>query len=155
MYRTIVWATDGSPGADAALEEACRFAAVSGAHIVAVHCDQRLRGRAGGWSAFADEEDLLLVIHRQVEQLAEEGVDIELMMRHSHQEAADAVAALAAELDADVIVCGTRGRTALAGAFLGSFTQRLLHIAPCPVLAVRAKSPDVGTVRLQETEVHV
>jgi nucleotide-binding universal stress UspA family protein len=35
-----------------------------------------------------------------------------------------------------VIVVGTRGRTPLAGLVLGGVTQRLLHIAPCPVLAV-------------------
>ena len=35
-----------------------------------------------------------------------------------------------------MIVVGTRGRTALSGLLLGGVTQRLLHIAPCPVLAV-------------------
>ena len=38
----------------------------------------------------------------------------------------------------DVRVQGdrTRGHTPLAGLLLGGVTQRLLHIAPCPVLAV-------------------
>lgn len=43
---------------------------------------------------------------------------------------------LAKSESADVIVVGTRGHTALVGLLLGSVTQRLLLIAPCPVLAV-------------------
>ena len=142
MYRTIVWATDGSDGAEAALSEALVLASLTGGHIFAVHCDQRLSGRAAGWPVVPDEDDQRSKIIRKVEELAEDGVDIELVMRRSHHEAADVVAAVAAELGGDLIVCGTRGRGALAAAFLGSFTRRLLHIAPCPVLAV----PELHTV---------
>jgi len=35
-------------------------------------------------------------------------------------------------------ICGTEGR--LAGMMLGSVTQRLLRIAPCPVLAVPTRT---------------
>jgi nucleotide-binding universal stress UspA family protein len=44
----------------------------------------------------------------------------------------------ARDAGADVIVAGTRGHAPVAGLLLGSVTQRLLHIAPCPVLAVPA-----------------
>jgi nucleotide-binding universal stress UspA family protein len=140
MYQTIIWATDGSDRANLALEEALRLAELSGGRVVAVHCDQRLNGRAGGRPALADEDDLRLRIRHQVDELRKHGVDVDVVIRRSHQDAADTVAALAAELDGDVIVCGTRGRGALSGAFLGSFTQRLLHLAPCPVLAVGPRS---------------
>jgi nucleotide-binding universal stress UspA family protein len=139
MYETVIWATDGSDGADAALDEALRLANLSGGHVVAVHCDQRLTGRAAAWPTLADEEDRRIKIRRQVAALKDGGVDIDLVIRRSHREAADVVAALAAELGGDVIVCGTRGFGAFTGAFLGSFTQRLLHVAPCPVLAVRER----------------
>ena len=41
------------------------------------------------------------------------------------------------ELKRDGVACGTRGLGALSCFFLGSFTQRLSHVAPCPVLTVR------------------
>jgi nucleotide-binding universal stress UspA family protein len=47
-------------------------------------------------------------------------------------------AAVARDTPADVIVVGTRGHGRVAGLLLGSVTQRLLHIAPCPILAVPA-----------------
>ena len=151
MYETVVWATDGSVGADAALAEALRLAQASGGRVVAVHCDQRLdRNDAGG-----EEDDRRLKIRRQVEELRATGVAVELVMPKSHREAADVVAEAAAELGADVVVCGTRGLGALAGAFLGSFTQRLLQIAPCPVLGVTVRAADERNGGRRRVEVEV
>jgi len=136
MFKTLIWATDGSAGAEVALVEARRLAELSGGRIVAVHVDQRLTGRFGGWSTLADEEDRSLALHTKVGELKAEGVDIEYVVRHGRQFPADIVAAFATEMDADLILCGTRGHGSIAGALLGSFTQHLLHVSPCPVLVV-------------------
>ena len=53
---------------------------------------------------------------------------------------AHAIEEVAAEADADLIVAGTRGHSPVAGLLLGSVTQRLLHIARRPVLAVPPES---------------
>jgi nucleotide-binding universal stress UspA family protein len=53
--------------------------------------------------------------------------------------AAHAIAEAAEKDGADLIVVGTRGHSALGGLLRGSVTQRLLHLAPCPVLAVPAR----------------
>lgn len=45
---------------------------------------------------------------------------------------------LARQVDADLIVMGTHGRTGLAHAFLGSVAERTLRGAPAPVLSVQA-----------------
>ena len=132
MYRTIIWATDGSEGADLALDEALRLAKLAEARIVAVHCDERLGGRAAGWPANPQEPAYRIKIREQVATLKDEGLDIDLVVRRTHREPARLVADVAYRIDADLIVCGTRG----LGAFRAGFTKHLLHVAPCPVLAV-------------------
>jgi nucleotide-binding universal stress UspA family protein len=136
MYETVIWATDGSDRADVALHEARRLVEPSGGRLVAVHCDRRLSGRAGSWPAQANEDDVRIKIRRQAEELRRDGVDVVVVVRPSYRDAADVIASVAVELDADVIVCGTRGHGALTGAFVHSFAHRMLHVAPCPVLAV-------------------
>ena len=49
------------------------------------------------------------------------------------------IARTARRLRADVVVVGTHGRTGLAKLFLGSVAGRVIAIAPCPVMTVRAK----------------
>jgi nucleotide-binding universal stress UspA family protein len=49
---------------------------------------------------------------------------------------AQSIANLATEVGADMIVVGTRGHSPVGGVFAGSVAQRLLQVAPCPVLAV-------------------
>jgi nucleotide-binding universal stress UspA family protein len=43
-------------------------------------------------------------------------------------------------------VVGTRGHQAVAGLVLGSVMLRLLHVAPCPVLAVPAAEHSTDAV---------
>jgi nucleotide-binding universal stress UspA family protein len=76
-------------------------------------------------------------IRRQVKSLRGEGFDAKVVvLRGPIAEAAFMIADFAAENGADVIVVGTRGRGPLAGAIAGSVTQQLLHVSPCPVVAV-------------------
>lgn len=53
---------------------------------------------------------------------------------------ADVILAYAREIDADLIVLGTHGRTGLAHLLLGSVAERVVQRAPCPVLVTRRKS---------------
>ena len=43
----------------------------------------------------------------------------------------------AEQLKADIIVCGTHGRTGLKHALFGSVAEKVVRKAPCPVLSVR------------------
>jgi nucleotide-binding universal stress UspA family protein len=141
MFKTIIWATDGSEAAARALETALGLRAESGGKLVVVHADERLGGRAGGAPVLADEEDVRARLSAEVAELKESGTDATLRVVHgTNIDPADLIAGVAEEVGADVIVVGTRGHGRVAGMLLGSVTQRLLHVAPCPVLAVPAKS---------------
>lgn len=47
------------------------------------------------------------------------------------------IVTLAREDEADLIVVATLGRGGIARALLGSVANRLVRLAPCPVLTVR------------------
>ena len=51
--------------------------------------------------------------------------------------AANAICEVAKLEKLDIIVIGSRGRNKLEGLLLGSCTQRVLNMAPCPVLVIR------------------
>lgn len=54
--------------------------------------------------------------------------------------AADTIVAYANEIAADLIVIGTNGRKGLAHLLLGSVAERVVRLAPCTTVVVRAKS---------------
>ncbi len=141
MYKKVMWATDGSEAADRALAHAKALAAEGGGSLTVVYCEEfTLPGKGGGsYTVHANEEDVQAKIDRQVAELSSNGIGATFQKTRSRVGgAAHAIAELAAQDGADVIVVGTRGRTALTGLLLGGVTQRLLHIARCPVLAVPA-----------------
>ena len=56
--------------------------------------------------------------------------------------AADVLVGYADEVGADLIVVGSRGRGDLAALVLGSTSHRVLHMAKCDVLIVRAEETE-------------
>jgi universal stress protein A len=57
---------------------------------------------------------------------------------------ADTIVRIAQERHADLIVMGTHGRTGLQHVFLGSVAEKVVRLAPCPVLTVRYQSDTTG-----------
>jgi len=63
---------------------------------------------------------------------------------------AELIAEAASESEAGVIVVGTHGRGVAASALLGSVAKGLLHVAPCPVLAVPPVRDPESTVEPEQ-----
>jgi nucleotide-binding universal stress UspA family protein len=135
MFRTIVWATDGSALADRALEHARELAQQQGSRIVAVHANE-LNGRFGGGPPLAHEPEIEEKIERQVEDLRSLGLDAKLVIRTGNRDVATLVAEAADAVEADLIVVGTHGHGGFTAALMGSVARALCHTAVQPVLVV-------------------
>ena len=89
----------------------------------------------GGGPIVATEDEIQAEIRKQAEELSADGIETSVEMREIMLGGpAHAIVEIAEGANADLIVTGTRGHSAIAGLLLGSVTQRLLHIARCPVL---------------------
>ncbi|MBV9193189.1 MAG: universal stress protein [Solirubrobacterales bacterium] len=138
MFKSIVWASDGSHHSEKSLPYVTELARRDDATVTIAHVVERIEG-AGvtGPPRRADEGDVQARLRELTQRLSDEGVNASLRIcGEVGVKPAQELAKIARESNADLIVVGTRGRSAMAGVLLGSVAYRLLHVAPCPVLAV-------------------
>lgn len=136
MFKTIVLALDGSENSQRAARVAVELAKRDNAKLVLAHVDERIVGKGGG-DIHPDEDQIQAEVRKQAEELSGEGIETSVEMRDVMVGgAAHPIAEIAESEEADLIVVGTRGHSAVSGLLLGSVTQRLLHLAHQPVLAV-------------------
>jgi nucleotide-binding universal stress UspA family protein len=135
--RVVLHPTDFSDRSDAALGIARSLARDHGAKLVILHvapCDLLP-------SAVADTAMDTLVYQLPLEEIRDhtEGRDLkyrpDIQLRRGH--AATMILQAARELDVDLIVMGTHGRTGLRRLVMGSVAEGVLRCAPCPVLTVK------------------
>lgn len=95
---------------------------------------------------YLGEPDLQIVINARLKEaqkiLKEAGDAVEQIPGEVHTEMlegspAEAVIEVARTRESDLIVMGSRGLGRIAGAVLGSTSQKVVSHAPCPVLIVR------------------
>jgi nucleotide-binding universal stress UspA family protein len=136
MFKTIVVALDGSEGAQRAASVGAEIAKREGAKLVIAHVNERTIGKGGG-DLRADEDEVAARIESEADELRAGGIEASVEKRDVMVGGpAHAISEVAEQAGADLIVTGTRGQNPVSGLLLGSVTQRLLHIAKCPVLVV-------------------
>ena len=131
---TVVLGYVPKPEGEAALAAAISEALLRKANLVVVAA-HRARHSEPDWA-----ERLATELDEVRTRVEGEGVSVEVRTPQSELEPADDLIAIAAELDADLIVIGLRRRTPVGKLILGSNAQRILLDAHCPVLAVKSEA---------------
>jgi nucleotide-binding universal stress UspA family protein len=143
----LLVAVDGSPAASAAIDAALDLASAMGAPVLFVHAASPLAEDlfAEGSNDDAPTADTIAardpVLADARGRAGERGVeaDVHLVAHEGHSpDLAAQISGIAAGSGATMIVTGSRGRGALAGAVLGSVSHNLIKHATVPVLVVHA-----------------
>ena len=136
----IVVGTDGSPGAEAAVQKVIEMARGSGAtiHLVCAFPGKSALERIG-MTARQDTVDLRGVaadlLARDERRFDEAGFAVEKYAREG--DPAHTIIEVADECGADLIVIGAHGSTGMRRFMLGSVAGKLAHHAPTSLLIVR------------------
>jgi nucleotide-binding universal stress UspA family protein len=143
MMKRILIATDGSPASTEAVEFGVELAAEHGAELIFVHVVPKLDvvpmtpfGIGGAFPHEATERDVAALADA-ADVASEHGLISTTAMLTGND--VDEIVAFADSHDVDLIVVGSRGRGAIAGALLGSVSRGVLAESKRPVLVVRGK----------------
>jgi nucleotide-binding universal stress UspA family protein len=139
MFRKILHANDGSAPAFHALALALAIAKQNHAqlHIVCVEeipylpeFQEEVREAAGKAARYFHG-----VLARAREMAAESQIELHPHVLTGHP--VRDIVRLAAEIQADLLVIGATGHSALYERMVGSRADRIVQLAPCPVLVVK------------------
>jgi nucleotide-binding universal stress UspA family protein len=153
MYQQIVVGTDGSVGANVALDHAVELARLTGAtlHVVTAHklttpyqlaaaSEVGMAAGAVGDSNEAIHADAQRICDHAVERAKAAGVTAEAYCVPG--DAAEALLTVAKDTGCDLLVVGNRGMTGVRRFVLGSVPNKLSHNSPANLLIV-----DTSTAR--------
>jgi len=143
--KSLIVATDFSACAKVAVEGAIKLAKTHGATVHVVHALDTPIPIFTPYDVAIPPDVIEQARSFAKENLSKTCAEIEAagLTAEAHLTegpAAVGITRLAAELDVDLIVVGTRGNTGLKHMMLGSVAERTIRLAPCSVLAV--KHPD-------------
>jgi nucleotide-binding universal stress UspA family protein len=142
LMRHIMVATDGSKGANRAIDVAAGLAsALAGDLLIATVADSQLEEEARQFARVEGNigdvlEALSAKTLRDAEARARHLGVARIELRTGSGDVAQSLIDIAAGNSVEMIVLGRRGRGQLAGLLLGSVSQKLVSLAPCAVTVV-------------------
>ena len=139
MYDKILVAVDHSEMSDRAVRAARDLAVLSNGEVWVLHLREREMGAKTGVLRIDETtQEASDQVAASVNVLTEAGVKAHGEVRNTiFGYAAREIVNDAIEVDADIIVMGSRGRGDIAGLLLGSTAHKVIHLSDRPVLVVR------------------
>ena len=145
----ILVATDGSDASDRAVELAARLTKELKGHLKIIHIvtlrdwslnqlnDYALWEHvASGEVLSAFSEEKLRSARQRAEALGVTDVQSESLSESQVGEVAGSIIDAARRDNVDMVILGKRGRGRFTGLLLGSVSQKVVSVAPCPVIVV-------------------
>lgn len=137
MFGKIVLAVDGSEHAKHATALTAKLASATGDSVVVIHYIERVVARGGPMDLETRGEGEAIA-NEHLETLRGVGIASEAVVNVVLQgQIARSLAEASEELDAGLIVVGSRGLGNLSSMLLGGVTHKLLHLTERPVLVAR------------------
>jgi nucleotide-binding universal stress UspA family protein len=136
VFERILLAANGSPSSRKAVEVAADIGQKYGAEVVVLH----VREQITPFGAYEVEQPDAATdfVDEIVKGLKDIGVNARCEVQTAPTGGVPRVILeMAKELDAGLIVMGSRGLSEWEGLFLASVSHRVLHLAECPVFVVR------------------
>lgn len=128
--------TDFSERSAYALHLACALARDYGARLVALHVANTPTTIYGEGILRPDPESFFREAKEQLHALHVPDDNVRLERRFAEGDPVSEILNVAREIDADLIVMGTHGRTGLSRLLMGSVAEHVVRKASCPVLTV-------------------
>ena len=148
MFRKILVPLDGSELAERALEPASALARLVNGELLlmAVAVPEIIVAEYGtvnvyhlGQALDRSHHELLGYLQSVQQSIADSRCTVRVAVKDG--DPASAIVDIVVEESTDLIVMSTHGRSGFTRWMMGSITTKVLHKAPCPVLAVRSAEP--------------
>jgi nucleotide-binding universal stress UspA family protein len=131
--KTLLHPTDLSEASGHAFDLSCDIARLRNARIVVLHVVP-----SPNW------ESTEVVIGNPLAGFREAAPDIAIDTRVEKGDPAGVILRLAEEINCDLIVLGTHGRTGLSHRLTARIVDEVVQSAGCPVLTMRSPFPEQG-----------
>ena len=154
FIRTILHPTDFSPHSENALQLACALARDYDARLVVLHAEKVPPAVYGSEALPLDPEVTYREARKHLNEIVIPDAEIHVERRFEEGDPIPTILHIAGEIDADLIVLGTHGRTGLKRFLMGSVAEQIVRRARCPVLTVtgdaRIEHAGVGAAKSED-----